>query len=112
MIGKLLGPEKVHLKEWREPPGRQYYIRRFYKKRNELPDATDTDILSTFTYGTTNKALVHELGHMRPRTTVDLLNIATKFTGGEDVVGAIFERGRARAMLASPVERKGTVGTS
>jgi hypothetical protein len=35
---------------------------KFSKKRNELPDTTDADVASAFTYGTTNEALAHELG--------------------------------------------------
>lgn len=96
MVGKLLGPEEVHLEEWREPPG----------LHPEVADATDPDILSAFTYGTTNKALVHELGHRRPRTTVDLLNIATKFTDGEDVVGAIFRKGKGPCDAGEPSTEK------
>jgi hypothetical protein len=33
--------------------------------------------MSAFTYDTTNEALVHELGRGRPKTTIDLLDIAT-----------------------------------
>jgi hypothetical protein len=42
------------------------YIQRFSQKRNELLDATDVDIVSAFTYGTRNEALIHELGRGRP----------------------------------------------
>jgi hypothetical protein len=44
----------------------QDYIQRFSQKRNELTDATDVDVVSAFTYGTTNEALVHELGWGQP----------------------------------------------
>jgi hypothetical protein len=39
-------------------------------------------------------ALIHELGHGLPKITADLLDIATKFTDGEDVVWAIFHKGK------------------
>ena len=51
--------------------------------------------MSAFTYGTSNEALVHELGRGRPKTTTDLLDIATKFVDGEDAVGTIFRKGKA-----------------
>lgn len=57
---------------------------------NEFSDTTDAEVVSAFTYDTTNEALVHELGREIPRTNADLLNIATKFANGEDAVGAIF----------------------
>lgn len=57
---------------------------------NEFSDTTDVDVVSAFTYDTTNEALVHELGRERPRTNANLLNIATKFANGEDAVAAIF----------------------
>lgn len=78
------------------------YIRRFSQKRNELPDATDADVVSAFTYGTTNEALVHELGRGQPRTTADLLDIATKFVDGENVVGAIFRKGKSPRDAGKP----------
>jgi hypothetical protein len=51
-------------------------------------------MVSAFTYDTTNEALVHELGHIRPRTTTVLLDIVTKFTNREDMVGSIFRKGK------------------
>ncbi|WVZ75390.1 hypothetical protein U9M48_023446 [Paspalum notatum var. saurae] len=81
------------------------YIRRFSQKRNELPDVTDSDVVSAFTYGTFNEALIHELGRGWPRTTADLLDIATKFADGEDAVGAIFRKARP-----SRKDGKGTSG--
>jgi hypothetical protein len=46
---------------------------------------TDADLA-----GTTCKVLVHELGCKGPRTTRELLNIATNFASNEEAVGAIF----------------------
>lgn len=71
------------------------YIRRFSQKRNELPNATDTGVVSAFIYGTTNEALVHKLGQGRLKSTADLLDIATKFVDKEDTVGAIFCKGHS-----------------
>lgn len=70
--------------------------------RNELPDTTDADIVSAFTYGTTDEAFVPELGQGRPRTTMDLLDIATKFANREDAVGAIFHMGKGPRDAGEP----------
>jgi hypothetical protein len=47
--------------------------------RNKLLDATDADIVSVFTYDTSNEALVHKLGWGRPKTVPDFFEILTKF---------------------------------
>jgi hypothetical protein len=67
-----------------------------------LPNATDTDIMSAFTYDTTNEALIHELGQGRPRATVDLLDIAIKFVDGEEAVWAIFHKGKGPHDIGEP----------
>jgi hypothetical protein len=41
--------------------------------------------------------LVHKLEHKGPRTTKDLLIIATSHALGEEVVGAIFDHSRGKA---------------
>jgi hypothetical protein len=46
--------------------------------------------------GTTSKELVHELGRKGPCTTRELLDIATNFASGKDVVGAIFHDTKAK----------------
>jgi hypothetical protein len=71
-------------------------------KRNKLPDATDDDVVSTFTYDTTNKALVHELGWGRLKMAAGLFDIATKFADGEDAVGAIFRQGKSSCDAGEP----------
>ncbi|WVZ84190.1 hypothetical protein U9M48_031246 [Paspalum notatum var. saurae] len=100
-VGNFQGTYKCPGNSWdlkgcMQKPGESLrdYIRRFSQKRNELPDITDADVVSAFTYDTSNEALVHELGRGRPRTTTDLLDNATKFADGEDAVGAIFRKGR------------------
>jgi hypothetical protein len=55
-----------------------------------LPNVTDADVIRAFLTGTTCKELVQELGHKGPRTTRELLDIATNFASGEEAVGAIF----------------------
>jgi hypothetical protein len=63
-------------------------------------------VVSAFTYGTTNEALIHELGRGRPRTTADLLDIATKFADWEDAVGAIFRKGKSPRDAGDPSGEK------
>jgi hypothetical protein len=57
----------------------------------------DADIISTFWDGTICRTLVHELGHEQPKTTKELVDIATRHTSGEKVVGAAFVLGNAEA---------------
>ena len=55
-------------------------------------------MIGAFLSGTTYKSLVHKLGRRGPRTTKDLLDIATSHASGEEAVGAVFDRtvGKAR----------------
>ena len=46
--------------------------------------------LSRMTY----ESLIHNLGCLKPRTTRDLLDIATNHASDEEAVGAIFNAGR------------------
>jgi hypothetical protein len=55
------------------------YIWRFSRQCTELPNVTDADVVGLFLVGTTYKELVHELGRKGPRTTRELLDIATNF---------------------------------
>jgi hypothetical protein len=62
------------------------YIRRFSKRCIELPDATDNDAISAFQNGTTCTSLIHRLGSRMPRTTQELLDIASNHADGEEAV--------------------------
>ena len=53
------------------------YIRRFSRQCNELPNVADTDVIGAFLSGTTYESLVHKLGRKGPRTTKELMDIAT-----------------------------------
>jgi hypothetical protein len=68
------------------------YIRRFSRQCNELPNVANADMIRAFLSGTTYESLVHKLGRKHPRTTKELLDIATSHALGEEVVGAIFDR--------------------
>jgi hypothetical protein len=67
------------LKGYQQKPGEYLrdYIRRFSRKCHELPRVAEADVISVFLDGTTCRALVHELGCEHPKTTKELLNIAT-----------------------------------
>jgi hypothetical protein len=64
------------------------YIRRFSKRCTELPGATDNDAISAFQNGTTCTSLIHRFGRCMPRTTRELLDIASNHVDGEEVVAA------------------------
>ena len=70
------------------------YIRKFSKQCNSLPDVIDAYIISAFLSRTTCESLIHKVGCLKPRTTRDLLDIATNHASGEEVVGAVFSGGR------------------
>ena len=61
-----------------------------------MSNLADTVVISAFILGTTSETLVHNLGHKRPHTTKELLDISTNHASGEDVVGAIFAKRRKR----------------
>jgi hypothetical protein len=86
------------LKSCKQEPGEslQSYIRWFSKQCNSLPDVVDADIVSVFLSGTTCKSLVHKLGCRKPRTTHELLDVATNHASGKEAVGAVFTDGRAK----------------
>jgi ribose 5-phosphate isomerase len=54
-------------------------------------------VIGAFLSGTTYESLVHNLGRKHPRTTKELLDIATSQASSEEVVGAIFNRARGKA---------------
>jgi hypothetical protein len=85
------------------PPGKQWelrnckqqsreslreYIWRFSKRCTELPGATDNDAISAFQNGTTCTSFIRRLGCRMPRTTRELLDIASNHTDGEEAVAA------------------------
>ena len=52
--------------------------------------------MAAFLSGTTCRSLVHKLGCVKPRSTKELLDIATNQASGEEAVGAIFVKGEAK----------------
>jgi inhibitor of KinA sporulation pathway (predicted exonuclease) len=47
------------------------------KKRNELPNITNADMINAFICNMTYEALIHMLSRKTPRTTQELLDITT-----------------------------------
>jgi hypothetical protein len=64
------------------------YIRRFSKRCTELPDAMNNDAISAFQNDTTCTSLIHRLRRRTPRTTQELVNIASNDAEGEAAVAA------------------------
>jgi hypothetical protein len=86
------------LRSYRQSPNKTLheFIRRFSKQCTELPNVTDLDVIGAFISGTTYRELVHELGCKSPTKESELLDIATNFTMGEEVVGAIFPNAKGK----------------
>jgi hypothetical protein len=82
------------LRSYRQQPGESLrdYIRRFSKQRTELPNITDSDVIGAFLAGTTCRDLVSKLGRKTPTRASELMDIATKFTSGQEAVEAIFRK--------------------
>jgi hypothetical protein len=72
------------------------YIRRFSRECNALPAVADTDVIEALFSGTTCESLVHKLGRKSPRTTKELLDIATSHASSEEAVGAIFDHAKGK----------------
>jgi hypothetical protein len=94
-IGNFQGTYTHPGKQWelrncKQQPGESLheYIRCFSKRCTELPDATDNDAISAFQNGTTCTSLIYRLGRRMPRTTRELLDIASNHADGEEAVAA------------------------
>ena len=86
------------------------YIRCFSKECNAIPNEVDADIIGAFISGTTCKILVRKLGRKGPRTTKELLDIATNHAFGEDAVGEIFDRAQGGKAKRDEAAGEGTSG--
>jgi hypothetical protein len=94
-VGNFQGTHTCSGKQWKlcnckQQPGESLreYIWHFSKFSIELPGMTDNDAISTFQNGTTCTFLIHWLGRRMPRTTRELLDIASNNADGEEVVAA------------------------
>jgi hypothetical protein len=103
------------LRSCRQQPGesRREYIRRFSKQHTELPNITDSDVIGAFLAGTTCHDLVSKLGRKTPTKASELMDIATKFTSGQEAVEAIFRKdkqpqGRQQEDIPEASAQRGT----
>jgi hypothetical protein len=82
------------LRSCRQQPGESLrdYIPRFSKQCTELPNITDSDVISAFLAGTTCRDLVSKLGRKTPTRASELMDIATKFASSQEAVKAIFRK--------------------
>jgi hypothetical protein len=92
-IGNFQGTYTRPGKQWelrncKQQPGvsLREYIRRFSKRCTVLPSATNSDAISVFQNGTTCTSLIHRLGRRMPRTTRELLDVASNHADGEEAV--------------------------
>jgi hypothetical protein len=77
-----------------------YYIWGFSQKGHKLPKICDADVISAFWSSMTYRTLVHELGHEQPKTTNELLDIATRHAFGEEEVETVFIQSSRKATLS------------
>jgi hypothetical protein len=87
--GTYMRPGKQwELRNCKQQPGESLreYIRRFSKCCIELPGATANNTISAFQNGTMCASLIHRLGRRMPRTTWELLDIASNHADGEEAV--------------------------
>jgi hypothetical protein len=57
----------------------------------------DVDVIGAFISSMTNEALVHELGHCKPRTMWELLDLATSYASSKEVIHSIFYKHKGNA---------------
>jgi hypothetical protein len=80
------------------------FIRRFSKRRTELPSVAQSEIVHDFLEGTTCRDLVRELGRSPPADSNELFDITTSFASCEEAVGAIFNGKKGKRVDDAPAE--------
>jgi hypothetical protein len=70
----------------------------------ELPSVAQSKIVHAFLKGTTCQDLVRELEHSPPVDSDKLFDIATSFSSGKEVVGAIFDDKKGKRVDDTPAE--------
>jgi hypothetical protein len=60
------------------------YIQRWSIIKNSMEDVSDKRAVDAFSAGLRCSDLVKELGRTRPKTVSELMEIASRFTDGED----------------------------
>jgi hypothetical protein len=80
------------------------FIRRFSKRRTELPSVAQSEIVHAFLEGTTCRDLMRDLTRSPPVDSNELFDIATSFASGEEAVGAIFDGKKGKRVDDAPAE--------
>jgi hypothetical protein len=97
--GTYMHPGKQwELRNCKQQPGESLceYTWCLSKRCTELPGVTDNNAISAFQNGTTCTSLIHRLGRRMPRTTCELLDIASNHADGEEAVAAMLNTPRGK----------------
>jgi hypothetical protein len=78
------------------------YIQRWSIIKNSTEDVSDERAVDAFLAGLSRSDLVEELGRSRPKTVSELIEIASRFTDGEDA----YNNKRACSPEADIISRK------
>jgi hypothetical protein len=78
------------------------FKRCFSKRYTELPSVAQSEIVHALLEGTTCRDLMRELRHSLPVDSNKLFDIATSFSSGEEVVGAIFDGKKGKRVDDAP----------
>jgi hypothetical protein len=91
------------LRNCNQQPGESLheYIQRFSEHYTELPGATNNDAILAFQNRTTCTSLIHRLGYRMPRTTRELLDIASNHADCEEAVAVMLNtpQGKAKQVM-------------
>jgi hypothetical protein len=79
------------------------YIQRWSIIKNSAEDVSDERAVDAFSAGLRRSDLVKELGRARPKTVSELIDIASRFTDGEDT----YNNNRARSPEVDRARCKG-----
>jgi hypothetical protein len=69
------------------------YIQRWSVIKNSAEDVSDERAIDAFSAGLCRSDLVEEIGRIKPRTVLELMEIANRFADGEDAYNN--KRGRS-----------------
>jgi hypothetical protein len=69
------------------------YIQRWSVIKNSTEDVSDERAIDAFSAGLCRSDLVEEVGRIKPRTVLELMEVANRFTDGEDAYNN--KRGRS-----------------
>jgi hypothetical protein len=68
------------------------YIHRFFKQHTELPNITNSNVISAFLTGKSYHDLVSKMTRKTPTNARQLMDITTKFASGQEGIEAILHK--------------------